>query len=728
MPRRLRPSGLFIHSFLVLSSSFFIVNSLGCASAPASRAPVFTTEQKLAEIVRLEDQRILRATPPPAPAAPAGRRQRNVVPPHVPDLVPLLSDADAAIRRRAALAVGRVGLADGIPALLPLLKDVDPDVRQMAAFALGIIGDPAASPSLQAALSDTSLVVRGRAAEALGLIGDGNAAAAIADMAREAAAQGDLAAIEPDAETWPMSPSLEAFRLGVYALVRLKAYDPLASVVLAADGRPVSRWWPLAFALSRIEDARAVPALTTLAAGPGRYTRAFAARGLGNAKATAALDTLLPLIDPGTLDPMVAVSVVRAAGQIGGDAAAGSLLALITAPKLDPNVRLEAVAAVGAVMSSGSGGAARIAQAADALMNLAADPWPAMRAQALRSLAQVDRDQFLFALSGLDPDPVWSVRAALAGAMASLPAEIARPRLRSMLADSDRRVIPAVLTSLARSKAPDADAVLRKHLDDPDVVIRMTAAGELGELKPADGAVIFSEAYRQWSGDGTYLARAAALTALARYGAQATETLEAALADREWAVRLKAADLLREADPSSTADTARAIRPVPAQPLVPYDAPEVVAPQFSPHLYLETSKGLIEIELAVREAPLAAQTIIVLARKDFFTNVPFHRVVPNFVVQGGDPRGDGEGGPNFTLRDELSEVPYLRGTVGLALDWRDTGGSQFFITHSPQPHLDARYTVVGRVVKGMEVVDRLQQWDVIERVRVWDGVNLTGGQ
>jgi cyclophilin family peptidyl-prolyl cis-trans isomerase len=62
----------------------------------------------------------------------------------------------------------------------------------------------------------------------------------------------------------------------------------------------------------------------------------------------------------------------------------------------------------------------------------------------------------------------------------------------------------------------------------------------------------------------------------------------------------------------------------------------------------------------------------------------------------------------------------------MALDWRDTGGSQFFITHSPQPHLDARYTVFGRVVNGMDVVDKLQQWDTIERVRVWDGVNLTG--
>ena len=98
-----------------------------------------------------------------------------------------------------------------------------------------------------------------------------------------------------------------------------------------------------------------------------------------------------------------------------------------------------------------------------------------------------------------------------------------------------------------------------------------------------------------------------------------------------------------------------------------------------------------------------------------------HRLVPDFVAQAGDPRGDGEGGPGYTIRDELNEEPYLRGTVGMALDYRDTGGSQFFITYSPQPHLDARYTVFGRVVSGMDVVDKLTQWDVLRRVRVWDG-------
>ena len=96
-------------------------------------------------------------------------------------------------------------------------------------------------------------------------------------------------------------------------------------------------------------------------------------------------------------------------------------------------------------------------------------------------------------------------------------------------------------------------------------------------------------------------------------------------------------------------------------------------------------------------------------------------MVPGFVIQGGDPRGDGSGGPGYTLRGEIGQRPYGRGTVGMALSGKDTGGSQFFITHAPTPHLDGRYTVFGWVAAGMEVADKIRQGDVIERVEIWTG-------
>jgi cyclophilin family peptidyl-prolyl cis-trans isomerase len=253
--------------------------------------------------------------------------------------------------------------------------------------------------------------------------------------------------------------------------------------------------------------------------------------------------------------------------------------------------------------------------------------------------------------------------------------------------------------------------------------VRVAAANGVGDRKPAGGEAALADAYKRALPDGLYVARGAALSALAKYGpAAATATLKKALQDRDWAVRVRAASLLKALDPS--ADVASAIRPAPTRPGIDYSSPSIIGPPYSPHAYIETDKGTIQVELAVLDAPLTAHNFITLARSGFFTNVPIHRVVPNFVVQDGDPRGDGEGGPGYTIRDELNELPYLRGTIGMALDWADTGGSQFFLTHSPQPHLDARYTAFGRVIDGFDVLDRLQQWDVIKSVRVWDGVSV----
>jgi cyclophilin family peptidyl-prolyl cis-trans isomerase len=205
---------------------------------------------------------------------------------------------------------------------------------------------------------------------------------------------------------------------------------------------------------------------------------------------------------------------------------------------------------------------------------------------------------------------------------------------------------------------------------------------------------------------------------------QARPLVLAALADPDWAVRRRAAAIARALTPplDGAAERPAATRRAPAE----YGAASIVAPSYSPHAYLETAKGTIEIELAVLDAPLTVANFMSLATSGFFSRMAIHRVVPNFVVQAGDNRGDGSGGPGYTIRDELNLRPYLRGTVGMALAGPDTGGSQWFITHGPQPHLDARYTVFGRVVAGMDVVDRLARGDVIERVRIWDGTAWQG--
>jgi len=714
-----RPCGLDVRRTGLLAL-LLVGAAARCVPAPTlPAAPVITPVDKAEWILRLEDSRVLADPVPPVagPTAGAEPAAPQPVPPRA-DLMRLVDDPDAQVRRAAALAIGRVGLPEGVPALVRALADPEGEVRQMAAFALGLIGDPAGlEPLKQALATDGDPRVRGRAAEALGRAGDATAAPAIGQMVHDYVQQGVVGAIDADDETYPMAPPVEAIRLGVFALARLKAYEPLASATLGSDGLPVTRWWPLAFAYQRVGDPSALTILMHLAAGAGVYTKAFAARGLGEAGDPEAVRILTPLLDVDRQDPRVVVAAIRALARIGGDAPP-PLVDLLLRPDLDSNVRLEVVDALGRMHAP---------QAVDAVMDFIADPWPAMRAAAIQALSRMDRDSLVLVLSSLPPDPHWSVRAAVATALGQLDYQTAAPRLDELLADEDRRVVPAALTTLVRLKAPSAEAVLRQHLGDDDAVIRMTAAREIAALEPAWGAAALADAYRSWRGDATYGPRAAALAGLVAYGASAAvPVLTEALADPAWAVRLRAAELLRTLDP--TAAPANEIRPVPdvAPPgLESYDDPSLVDPPYAPQLYIETDKGTIQIELSVRDAPITSRALAELARRGFYTGLNVHRVVPNFVVQIGDPRGDGEGGPGFTLRDEINERPYLRGTVGMALDWADTGGSQFFITHSPQPHLDGRYTVIGTVVAGMDVVDRLQQWDVVRRVRVWDGFSMS---
>jgi len=666
--------------------------------------------------MRLEDQRILRDPNPPAVVVlvPATRTQPAIVAPPPPsDLVRLLGDGEARVRRRAALALGRAGLGDAVAPLTMLLADAEPEVRQMAAFALGLIGEAGARTALLAALADPDPGVQGRAAAALGLIGDRADATAVSGMVQAHIRAGALAAMAADDLTYPRSPAVEAARLGLYALVRLGSYEALAAAALDGGERPVSTWWPVAFALQRLGDARAAPALLALLSTPGRYTAAFAARGLGVAKAAAAAAPLRQIVERRDAHPAVVIQAIRALGLIGGMDTAPALTRIVADADADAAVRVEALSALGAVATS---------DAVDLMLDLMSDDAPPIRAAAIRTLARVDPDTFLVTLSGLDVDREWTVRTAQAAALGSLPAARGLPGLKALLKDRDPRVLPAVLAALVASKAPDAEAILTQHLKADDFAVRAAAAAGLAELRAASAAAALADAYRGAAGDSTYSARAAILAALNQIDPAAAQPLvEDALRDRDWAVRVRMAALLRQRGRDSTVDAA--IRPAPTgRPISDEEWTGLITPQFSPHAFVETDRGTIEIELAILDAPLTVANFVALARRGFFDGLAIHRVVPDFVLQGGDPRGDGEGGPGYTLRDEINMRPYLRGTVGMALDWEDTGGSQFFITHSPQPHLDGRYTVFGHVVDGMDVVDRLVQGDVIRRVRIWDGV------
>jgi peptidyl-prolyl cis-trans isomerase B (cyclophilin B) len=135
---------------------------------------------------------------------------------------------------------------------------------------------------------------------------------------------------------------------------------------------------------------------------------------------------------------------------------------------------------------------------------------------------------------------------------------------------------------------------------------------------------------------------------------------------------------------------------------------------------LDTSRGRIVVELFAKDAPKTVNNFVFLAREGFYDGTVFHRVIPDFMIQGGDPTGTGRGGPGYRFEDETKNNPnrHARGVLSMANAGPNTNGSQFFITHVETPWLDGKHTVFGRVLSGLEVVDSVQQGDTLNSVTI----------
>ena len=657
-------------------------------AAPPSPPPPVPRMEKLTRLLAAEDRRDLTT-----------------------DVKLGLADSDRSVRRRAALAAGRIGDAGAVPALIPLLQDSELEVRQMAAFALGLIGEPLAVDPLLAALKDPEPVVRGRAAEALGQIGDARAAPAIAQMVVGALPpKAPLVTVRGDDPASLTDPWLEP-RLGVFALARLKdARSAQAALLLA--GKPRFDWWAATWTAMRLENPALRPLLVAAVTSTDALSRAYGARGLGALKDPADLDTLLPLLRD--RDETVVVNAVRAVALLGEARAVPPVSALLRSPS--SVLRVEALKAL-SVLPPDRGLRERV-------IAEVGSPEPWMRAAALPALARMEREDFALVLANLDPDPAWFVRAGLAAALAIAGDEASQARLLAMLKDDDVRVLPYVLEALRQARGPDSVDTLRRHLDHPDFAVRMAAADQLAALKVTGLSEALAASLARAKGDVEMDARLSLVTLLAiQKDARAAALLrEIASGDSARPVRERAARELR-----ALGETPPAPGPEPVtrpaldylEALAPYEA--AAGSVYTPRVFLQMKQGRVEIHLNVVEAPLMSATFLDLARRGYFDGLTFHRVVPGFVVQGGDPRGDGNGGPGFALRDEIGQRPYGRGVVGMALSGKDTGGSQLFITLAPAPHLDGRYTVFGWVASGMDVVDKIRPGDVIEKVEAWTG-------
>jgi cyclophilin family peptidyl-prolyl cis-trans isomerase len=386
------------------------------------------------------------------------------------------------------------------------------------------------------------------------------------------------------------------------------------------------------------------------------------------------------------------------------------LAALAADPR--PGVRVTALEAAGSWKLSGP--------LADRLTETAIHGTGRMRGTAVVALAKAEapRAKEIAALAAIDTDP--DLRAQAAGAAGLLGDEDLLGHLEK---DASPLVREAVLNARLAAADPKAAAaasianIARGGLADPDAGVRAAALDWLvghpvlpiEVLRPALADTLHDSTIE--SGLSAVKALVARAQADARERGAITEILEKGATDLKYVLRREAMNGL-----------GRLGRPVTALAPVEPDKPaetyrEIVQRTSRPRrVELRTSKGVLRLRLACPEAPLTCLNFLTLASQGFYEGLLFHRVVPDFVIQAGDPRGDGFGGPGYTIRDEINLLRYKRGMVGMALAGPDTGGSQFFITLSPQPHLDGGYTIFGEVEQGMDVLDRIEAGDRIEKV------------
>jgi peptidylprolyl isomerase len=264
------------------------------------------------------------------------------------------------------------------------------------------------------------------------------------------------------------------------------------------------------------------------------------------------------------------------------------------------------------------------------------------------------------------------------------------------------------------TRADEYYDVFAQALRSGQVGAARTAAQTLGDqaFRQLGSVELLQDVFNSLATPADSDRKVAIIQTLGRVNDESTlATLQGAAQDDNTAVREAAAAALARRGPRGGGRPARTLRTIDWEYL------ERIGPR--PQLILETEKGTITLELVTEEAPLTVQTVVQLAEAGNYDDVPFHRVVSNFVIQGGNiSQGAGPRVAPFVIRSEFTRIPYERGVVGVASSGKDTETSQYFITHVMAPHLDGGYTAFGWVLDGLDVVDRIYQGDRVVSARV----------
>ena len=693
----------------------------------------------------------------------------------------LMKSPNAAVRERAALAAGRIGGDKAISVLTSLLeKEQSEEVRAMAAFALGEIESIQAAnavlswlPNLEGFNVKADLItpritpiVISRLVEAAGKI----AAANPKDPKAKELGTAILNVLDVELKK-RAAPSVDVIRFGLTAVLRAKpdGADEIIQKFLAFTDPDVVGDALNTLARLRAKNANR-DARDLLETSVHALIRANAARLLGVAEDKDAFDALLKAATTDK-DSRVRVSAIRALGSLKDAKAADRLIdrgnLLITAYKaskfhqpVEQNELIEIATVLGRLLAGTSNARAvkllgdlamlddaRNPEFSVARMRVHPDEFDNTKRTNMTWREMITTAQAVAELATIDPktDEAKKMKAEAPDVLQAVLELFSEPGV----GDDKLSVyaIPDYLQAFTKFKPANLSEVLRASLGKSDVQIRATAAGLLADQPSSKESVeVLKTAFdsalvKDKDSNDAQLAILDALYKLDKK--ESVGTLLVALSAPDYLVRKKAFELLADKDlqkdlpgiPTSL-ENARAKHKDQVLPYSPTFGTKqgqilntdaeyrraVLRKNGTVRAVLTTQKGTFTIDFSPEDAPLTVDNFVKLARSGYFNGLEVHRVVPNFVMQDGDPRGDGNGGPGWSIRCEINMLPYDRGAVGMALSGKDTGGSQWFVTHSPQPHLDGGYTVFGHVNEtGMKVVDNIVRGDKIISVKIIEG-------
>ncbi|MCI0416907.1 HEAT repeat domain-containing protein [bacterium] len=574
----------------------------------------------------------------------------------LPFLEPLLEDKNANVRKYVAFAIGQIRSKNGLLFAARLLKDEDAEVRRLAIEAIGRIGGLDTTVLVVPFLRDKNAFLREQSALALALIKDKGTVDVLIELANE-----------EDPAQWSY----------VYALYRL------------ADER----------SLAVLHKVLANPLPSPSTEDPSALL--FALKALWSMKKPLTEEEVERLLQH--KDARVQQNTLDVIGASNDKTACVAIQKHYST--MNHLTRMKALEAMG-------------------LLGCVIDERPATAGLLggwIMAQAKTQKENALSLLQEGAKHESWTVRWRTAQALVELPAGSAIPMLKVLSQDSDSAVRLAAFDSLTKY-LPDTAEVFLPLLGHKDFALRATAVDALGKTKERRFFAALIKTYDASSDPSEVEGRVALLDVLADFNtSEAMPIFERALLDPEYTIRRHAIDGIKKlvgtqyhwkGDPKDPEDFLYQQGKVPAKKMNEY-SPDFGRPQDSIEITMKLEKGDVVIRLSGSDAPLHAENIRKLADGGFYNGLRIHRVVPNFVIQGGDPRGDGWGGAGKVIHDQVNLLIYKRGTVGMPIAGKDTGGSQFFITQSRQPHLDGNYTIYGEVISGMDVVDRTEVGDKI---------------